>query len=268
MGGGRGLARPHDALDEHQSRTGHVPIIPGDHTIPSFRAFSQFNQGDPTPIVASHYGLNRAVADRHFAGDSLQAAIVRSLADARCITTKEVVESFEVFQVVRKDVRSPVVADVCCGHGLAGMLLAAYERQVEAVYLCDPKFPEGSRTCLGAVAQVAPWIAGRVHHHAARLRQMGDEIPFTSALATHACGRLTDECLGLAIERGCAVAVTPCCYNKRTSSAPPVLVRELGIELACDTQRTCRLHREGYKVKWKYIPEAISPMNRVIIATR
>ena len=53
-----------------------------------------------------------------------------------------------------------------------------------------------------------------------------------------------------------------------TSSAPPVLMRELGPEMASDTERTCRLHREGYQVKWKYIPEAITPMNRVIVATR
>ena len=181
---------------------------------------------------------------------------------------KEVVESFEVFEAVRRDVRSPVVADLCCGHGLPGMLLAAFERRVQTVHLCDVKFSEGSRKCLAAVERAAPWIRGRVLHHAARLQQASVDIPFTSALATHACGRLTDQCLELAIERCCPIAVTPCCYNRRTTTAAPVLVRELGVDLASDTARTCRLHEAGYKVKWQHIPEIITPMNRVIIATR
>ena len=37
---------------------------------------------------------------------------------------------------------------------------------------------------------------------------------------------------------------------------------------ATDTDRTYRLHAAGYTVRWRYIPEAITPMNRVLIATR
>jgi hypothetical protein len=234
----------------------------------NFRAFKKFNQGLPSEIIASTYGLNLAVADRHFPGGGLHAAIVRSLARSRCIPIKEVVESFEVFEVVRRDLRSTTLVDLCCGHGLVGMLMAAFERSVEAVHLCDRKIPDSSVSALEAVATVAPWITDKVHHHVTKLNYVGEQISFTSALATHACGHLTDQSIDLAIEQGCAIAVTPCCYTKRTSKAPTVLQRELGLEIASDTERTVRLHQAGYTVKWKSIPEVITPMIRVIIATR
>ena len=233
--------------------------------MPSFKAFRQFNEGLPTGIVASTYGLNPAVADRYFPGDSLHATIVRALAAARCIPIKEVVESFEVFEVVRRDIRSPIVADLCCGHGLVGILMAAFERRVQTVHLCDGRTLDHSAKALATVERVAPWISGKVHRHVIELKRVVEKIPFTSALATHACGSLTDACIAQAIERRCPIAVTPCCYNKQTSSAPPVLQRELGLEVASDTERTHELHRAGFKVKWKYIPEQITPMNRVII---
>lgn len=236
--------------------------------IASFRSFTQFNQRLPQSIAASDYGLNLKLADRFFGGDTLHSKIVRSLAESVSLPLKELVESFEVFQVVRRDLRSPIIADLCCGHGLVGMLLAVFERRIEAVHLCDARFPQSSTKCLQAIEKVAPWIQGKVHHHVGKLKDVGDQLPFTSALATHACGTLTDKCLELAIERGCSIAVTPCCYSRRTSLAPPVLVRELGIERASDAARTCRLEGEGYLVKWKYIAEAISPMNRVIVAVR
>ncbi len=233
--------------------------------MPSFRAFRQFNEGLPTGVVASTYGLNRAVADRYFPGDSLHSTIVRALAAARCIPIKEVVESFEVFEAVRRDIRSPIVADLCCGHGLVGILMAAFERRVETVHLCDGRALEDSERTLAAVEQVAPWTSGKVHHHVIKLKQIDGKIPFASALATHACGLLTDGCIELAINKCCPIAVTPCCYAKQTSPAPPVLQRELGLEVASDAERTLRLHQAGYTVKWKYIPAQITPMNRIII---
>ncbi len=233
-----------------------------------FRAFRQFNQSLPAQVVASTYGLNTAVADQYFGGDSLHSVIVRSLAATRCIPIKEVVESFEVFEVVRKDLRAAEIVDLCCGHGLVGLLMAAFERRVERVHLCDRKIPDSAAAVLAAVASVAPWVADKVQHHAMPMYRVGEQVTFASALATHACGRLTDQSVELAMERGCPIAVTPCCYTKRTGVAPPVLQRELGLEIATDTERTLRLHQAGYTVKWKYIPESITPMNRVIIGVK
>jgi hypothetical protein len=236
--------------------------------MPRFRAFKQFNGPSPVSVVASRSTLKPSVAERFFGGDTLHAKIVRSLAEARCLPIKEVVESFEVFERVRKPMRTAVIADLCCGHGLVGLLMAAFERRVEEVHLFDSTIPDNSAQCLAAVARAAPWIDSRIHFHTTSLRRLDEAIPFTSVLATHACGSLTDQSLEIAAERGCPVAATPCCYAKRISQAPPVLVRELGLERAIDTDRTYRLHAAGYHVRWSYIPEPISPMNRVLIASR
>ena len=40
----------------------------------------------------------------------------------------------------------------------------------------------------------------------------------------------------------------------------------LGAPLAFDVDRTYRLERAGYHVRWDAIPEAITPMNRLLVA--
>ena len=92
-------------------------------------------------MLASPSTLNRYIADKHFAGDTLHSLIVRALGDPRCISVKEVVESFEVFQRLRKPIRSKYVMDLCCGHGLVGMLMVIFEPDVESVTLCDRRIP-------------------------------------------------------------------------------------------------------------------------------
>ena len=218
-------------------------------------------------MLASPSTLNRYIADKHFAGDTLHSLIVRALGDARCISVKEVVESFEVFQRLRKPIRSKYVMDLCCGHGLVGMLMVIFEPDVESVTLCDRRIPESSHRCLAAIESVAPWVKGRVRHEVGSIKKLAD-TEARSMLSAHACGALTDHALTAAIERQCPVAVTPCCYANGICQAPPVLRRELGLKAAIDTHRTYRLNEHGYHVKWMHIPEHVTPMNRVIISKR
>lgn len=232
----------------------------------SFHVFKQFNVEPPPSLVSSRSNLTVDIAATYFAGSTMRSAIVRALAEARCIRIKEVIESFEVFHVVRKFVRQPVLADLCCGHGLIGMLMAVFERRIDRVHLCDAQIPESSQRCLDAIRTVAPWIEDRVVHHEGRLERL--DVDIDAVLATHACGDLTDRCLTVATERSVPVAVTPCCYAERTCRAPEVLQRELGLIAATDTDRTYRLQAAGYTVRWRYVPAAITPMNRVLIATR
>ena len=44
---------------------------------------------------------------------------------------KELVEAFEFFAAVRKDLRARSLADLCAGHGLVGVLFALHERRLE-----------------------------------------------------------------------------------------------------------------------------------------
>lgn len=57
----------------------------------------------------------------------------------------------------------------------------------------------------------------------------------------------------------------PCCYHQTASDGPRVLRRQLGRPLSTDIHRTYRLQSAGYAIEWSAVPEAITPMNRIII---
>ncbi|MEM9408868.1 MAG: hypothetical protein AAGA81_22750, partial [Acidobacteriota bacterium] len=48
--------------------------------------------------------------------------------------------------------------------------------------------------------------------------------------------------------------------------APVGLRQALGDDVAYDVHRTYALENQGYQVRWREIPEEITPMNRVLIA--
>jgi len=85
-------------------------------------------------------------------------------------------------------------------------------------------------------------------------------------MGVHACGKLTDQCLDIATELNSRVAVMPCCYGTHHMRGPEVLERMLGGHLAVDVDRTYRMEARGYRVDWQCIPEAITPMNRILVA--
>ena len=87
-----------------------------------------------------------------------------------------------------------------------------------------------------------------------------------SVVAVHACGVRTDRCLELAMAHHSPVAVMPCCYAQTARAAPRAIKAALGAMLTTDIDRTYRLERAGYDVDWAHIPEAITPMNRILVA--
>ena len=100
-----------------------------------FRFFPQLNDlpEDQKHWLGSDSRLYESAAQAYFADDSLQNRLVRALAAARLLPIKEVMESFEFFARVRKQARASCVADLCCGHGLIGVLFAMFEKRVEPV---------------------------------------------------------------------------------------------------------------------------------------
>ena len=92
-------------------------------------------------------------------------------------------------------------------------------------------------------------------------------LPGTTVVAAHACGKLSDRCIDVAIGLRGSVAVMPCCYHVKHAEGPDVLTAKLGFRTAIDVHRTYRLHAAGYHVRWGAISEAITPMNRIIVAT-
>jgi hypothetical protein len=192
---------------------------------------------------------------------------VRELAHERAIPLKEMVEAFEFFAAVRKHLRAESVVELCAGHGLAGILFAAFERRTCEVVLTDRRRPPHADHVLRAAHRAAPWIDGKVRYVEGKLDDVRASLPRESAvLAIHACGSLTDECIDVACALGGPLAVMPCCRPHARNPAPMALRSALGEDLAYDVDRTYALESRGYHVRWRAIPEAITPMNRVLVA--
>lgn len=204
----------------------------------------------------------------HFQGDSLAERVIRELAHERALPVKEVVEAFEFFAVVRKYLRrSPHIVDLCSGHGLAGILFAIHERRTETVTLCDQRKPERWDRLWGGCLRAAPWIEGRVEYVEGKLTATRACLPRGAGfLGVHACGKLSDLCIDIAAEQRGPLAIMPCCRAHAHNPAPVGLRQALGEDVAYDVDRTYALERHGYQVRWREIPAAITPMNRVLIA--
>jgi len=204
---------------------------------------------------------------RRFPGDTLQAALARALCDRSALPAKELFEATETFQLVRKTVRRPTVADLCCGHGLVGLLFAVFERAVESVLLVDRRRPQSAEALLEAAQSVAPWTAPKVEWRVEALQDI-ELAPGTGVIAVHACGMRTDKALDIALAAQGPFAALPCCRPHRLHPAPESLKNALGADLAIDVHRTYRLEEAGYRARWQEISPAITPMNRVLSARR
>ena len=237
--------------------------------IPKYKGFRKFNHAQIGALASSRSSIKPHIAERHFTSDSLPDRLVRELAKQHALPTKEILESFEFFARVRKHVRAPSVADLCCGHGLTGILFALFERSVEHVLLIDQIQPPSHAKALDAAVRVGPWVADKIRYQTARIKDVEQYLePQTSVIGIHACGTLTDRCIDNALATGGHVALMPCCYPDRGCEAPAALQLSLGTRMAFDIDRTYRLQRADYYVRWDAIPEEITPMNRVLIGTK
>lgn len=237
-----------------------------------FRMLRQFNHPEGRKEVGRICRFHVRTFDSdliasHFAGDALQDRLARALAQTRAVRAKEIFETFEFFAAVRKHVRAAHMADLCCGHGLTGLLFALFERRVERVTLCDRRRPGSFDQVLACVAEVGPWVREKVTYHTGPLAAAGALLtPGAAVVAQHACGELTDRCIDLGLEAGGPLAVMPCCH--RVTPGPAVLERALGIEMAADIHRTYALESRGYRVRWVDVPAEITPMHRILVGTR
>lgn len=236
---------------------------------PKFKCFRQFNQIPVDGLASSSALINSQIAEQYFNSDSLQDKLVRELSNQQALSVKEILESFEFFERVRKHVRAPSLTDLCCGHGLTGILFALFERSVECVTLVDRQEPRSFEKIFHSAVRVGPWVADKVHHEVSTMKNVLKHIePSTSIIAIHACGSLTDRCIDCALAIKAPVAVMPCCYSSEHGCRAPETIRlAFGPELARDIHRTYRLDHAGYLVKWDYIPKEITPKNRIILGT-
>jgi hypothetical protein len=231
-------------------------------TVP-YKAFRHFNHSPPQMRPGSRSRPGDWSLD-WFAGETRECRLARALLAARAVPFKELLESFESFERMRKVVRGRVVADLCCGHGLTGMLYGVFHRDVERVVLVDRKRPDSVDACLAALAPLAPWLAEKVEFRERALEAVS--LPEgTAVLGIHACGAATDAVIDVALGCGGPVGLLPCCHAKALLPGPATLGRALGVSTATDIHRTYRLEAAGRRVRWSEIPAAITPMNRIIL---
>jgi len=230
-----------------------------------FKFFPQLNDLEKKAWLGSRARLDDRHAADHFTGDALPDKLVRALAAADFLPVKEVLECAELFARIRKRTRAPFVADLCCGHGLLGVLFAIFEKDVDHVLLIDRVAQPSRDRLVEIIAPVAPWAAEKIEVRTARIRLEDDWIePGMSVVSAHACGTLSDLCIDVALAARGPIALLPCCYPKRACAAPQAVQSALGFETAYDVHRTYRIEAAGYRSWWAEIPPAITPMNRVI----
>ena len=148
-------------------------VVPPDA---AFKAFRRFND----PELACHAGARTrlcALSMDWFPGNGLPDRLAREIAETRALPVKELFESFELFERVRRRVRAPVVADLCCGHGLTGMLFAVFEPKVERVVLLDHAQPPSFVPVRDAIAAVAPWAADKIAFSERPLKEAAVVVP-------------------------------------------------------------------------------------------
>lgn len=202
-----------------------------------------------------------------FQGESMLDRLAHALAETNAITMKEFAESLEFFHRTRRAVRGELVADLCCGHGLTGLLFALFERRVDEVWLVDRARPPAHDRVFEAVCSLGDWVQGKVRYVQSPLDKLS--LPTgAGVLGVHACGAATDAVLAHAIDAAGPVAVMPCCYNRAVPSGPSAIHAALGKLVSADVDRTYRLTHAGYTVRWSAIPRSVTPMNRILIGRR
>jgi hypothetical protein len=157
------------------------------------------------------------------------------------------------------------VVDVAGGHGLLAHLLLLLDDSSPDALVVDPSRPASSRLLQSAIVAAWPRLDGRVTFLETDLG--GVTLAATDLIvSSHACGALTDRILDAAIRASARVAVLPCCHDLQTCDAGP-LGGWLDGPVAVDAVRAMRLQARGYHVRTQTIPSAITPQNRLLVAT-
>ncbi len=199
----------------------------------------------------------------HFPGDTLFDKIARAVCEAACLPRKELFEAWETAKRVRRLMRGGPVVELAAGHGLLSAILIILDDTTESATCVDIQQPPSHQTLLATLEKHWPRLEGRIRYVEGKIEDA--EIPANALLASvHACGRLTDQVLELAMDHRSRVAVLPCCHDLETCDTGG-LAGWMDGPMAVDATRAARLRQAGYRVKTARIPPEITPKNRLLL---
>ena len=200
-----------------------------------------------------------------FAGPTLFDHIGRVVCGVGVLPRKELYESWEVARRVRRRCRGGRIVDAAGGHGLLAHLMLLLDDSSPEALVVDPATTASGGALHRSLCTEWPRLQGRVTYRAEAI----DRVllaPTDVVVSIHACGTLTDRILDAAAAARAAVAVLPCCHDVSSSEAAS-LAGWLDGPMAIDVTRAVRLQARGYHVRTQTIPCAITPKNRLLIAT-
>jgi hypothetical protein len=200
-----------------------------------------------------------------FAGDTLFERVARSLCEAGCVPRKELYEAWEVARRARRRFRGGRVVDLACGHALVAQLMLLLDDSSPTALAVDLKLPPSAQRVADCLGKAWPRLAGRVRLLEARLESV--QVHAEDVLVScHACGPLTDDVIELALAARARLVVLPCCQSTGKCDLGG-LAGWLDAALAIDVTRAGKLRAAGYQVHTQSIPAAITPKNRLLLAS-
>jgi hypothetical protein len=200
-----------------------------------------------------------------FPRDTLFDHIGRVVCGVGLLPRKELYEAWEIARRVRRVCRGGRVIDAAGGHGLLAHVMLLLDDSSPEALVVDPVPPASGAMLHRALIAEWPRLDGRVTFVAEDIRHFS--LATTDLVVSgHACGSLTDLILGAAAATSAPVAVLPCCHDLSRCDAGP-LAGWLDGAMAIDAVRAMRLEQRGYRVRTQTIPSAITPKNRLLIAT-
>ncbi len=200
-----------------------------------------------------------------FTGATLFDRVARVVCRAGVLPRKELYEAWEVARRTRRRFRGGRVMDLAAGHGLLAHLMLLIDDSSPRAVAVDAALPPSAARLHDVLIEEWPRLRDRVTLVAAPL----DEVSLHEhdvVVASHACGALTDTILDHAVIARTRVAVLPCCHDMRTCDAG-TLSGWLEPALAIDVRRVQRLEAAGFTVWTQTIPSAITPKNRLLLAS-
>lgn len=164
---------------------------------------------------------------------------------------------------VRRLFRGGRIVDLGGGHGLLAQALLILDDTSPGALVVDTTLPPSAAKLHRALVEAWPRLEGRVEFVTAELSTV-ETHDSDLVVSSHACGRLTDVILDLAVAARARVAVLPCCHHLRTGDTGG-LSGWVDRAAAIDIVRAVRLARCGYRIWTQSIPAAITPKNRLLI---